>query len=374
MKEKPCKLLLLALVLVLSSATPLPLTRAQSKPEAGAPPALSSATHDKVVRYIRQRFGVPDNVQLILGPLRKTYAADFYESTVTVDDGKKKSNQILLISRDSRFLIMGAFIDVKQNTSAEMVRAIRETFKVPDTTKLTVGTFHASTAADFQQGSLVADDGKTKQEPRPLLLAKDGRHLILGEIYDLGVDLQAHALRTISLRNAPYQGPVNAPVTLVEYADLQCPTCAKMHEFIENELLPRYPGKIRVVFKEFPLIGIHDWSLIAAIGCQCAYQLNPTSYVPLRSAIFRSQMNINIANVRDMVLNYGEQAGADRVKLAACMDSKASMPRIDADLKEAKAVHVDRTPTAFVNGKMLIGLPSNEDYYRAVDEVLHAGK
>ena len=361
------------MILVLSSATVIPLTRGQSKPEAGAPPALSSATREKVVRYIRQRFGVPDNVQLILGPLRKTYAADFYESTVTVDDGKKKTEQILLISRDSRFLIMGGFIDLKQNTNAEMVRALRETFKVPDTTKLSVGTFHASAAPDFQQGSLVADDGKTKQDPHTLLLSKDGRHLIMGEIFDLGVDLQAHALRTISLRNEPYQGPVNAPVTIVEYADLECPTCAKMHEFIENDLLPRYPGKIRVVFKEFPL-AMHDWSLIAAIGCQCAYQLNPTSYVPLRSAIFRSQMGINITNVRDMVLNYGEQAGADRVKLAACLDSKASMPRIEADLKEAKAVHVDRTPTAFVNGKMLIGLPSNEDYYRAVDEVLHAGK
>ena len=87
--------------------TSLLLTRAQSKPGAGASPALSSATREKVVRYIHQRFGVPDNVQLILGPLRKSYAADFYEGTVTVDDGKKKADQLLLISRDSRFLIVG---------------------------------------------------------------------------------------------------------------------------------------------------------------------------------------------------------------------------------------------------------------------------
>jgi protein-disulfide isomerase len=112
--------------------------------------------------------------------------------------------------------------------------------------------------------------------------------------------------------------------------------------------------------------------LTAAIGCQCAYELNQASYVPLRSAIFRSQASINITNVRDTVLNYGEQAGADRVKLAACLDAKASWPRVNADHEEGNRVNVVSTPTAFVNGKIIVGLPSPETYYQAVDEALKA--
>jgi protein-disulfide isomerase len=367
LNEKTYKVMLLALLLVLSGATSLLVTRAQ---QSGSPPPLSSATRDKVLRYIRQRFGVADDVHLTLSPLRKTYAPDFYEATVTVDDGKKKADQPLLISKDSRFLILGGFIDLTQGTNAEMVQRIREAFKLPESVKLSVGSFHHSASPDFQEGTMTADDGKAKQ-PRPVLLSKDGKHLILSEIFDLGVDLQQQALHTISLRNAPTQGPANAPVTIVEYADLQCPMCAKMQAFLENQLIPRYGNKVRVVFKEFPL-PMHDWSLTAAIGCQCAYELNPASYVPLRSAIFRSQASINITNVRDMVLNYGEQAGADRVKLAACLDAKASWPRVNADHEEGNRVNVVSTPTAFVNGKMIVGLPSAETYFQAVDEALKA--
>jgi protein-disulfide isomerase len=323
------------------------------------------------LKYIRQRFGVADEVQLTIGPLQKTYAPDFWEANVLVDDGKKKAEQQILISKDSRYLIVGGSIDLNQNSDKEMIQRIRELYKVPDSVKLTMGSFHHSTSPDFQEGSLTADDGKTKQ-PRPVLLSQDGKHLILSEVFDLGVDLQKQALRILSTRNAPAQGPANAPVTIVEFADLQCPMCAKLHDFFENQLLTRYGNKVRVVFKEFPLIGLHDWSLTAAIGCQCAYELNPTSYVPLRTAIFRSQPVINIANVREMVLNYGEQAGADRVKLAACMDAKATLPRVNADREEGKRVNVDRTPTAFINGKMIVSLPSPETYYQAVDEALGA--
>ena len=49
-------------------------------------------------------------------------------------------------------------------------------------------------------------------------------------------------------------------MTIVEYADLECPTCARMHEFLETKVVPRYGNKVRIVFKEFPL-PMHDWSI-----------------------------------------------------------------------------------------------------------------
>jgi protein-disulfide isomerase len=337
-------------------------------------PALSDSTRNKVLRYIHERFGVPDTVQLTLGPARPSFAPGFYEDTILIDDGKSKRDQPVFISKDSRYLIvvMGSVIELNQHTNPEILRRIRETFGVKDPMKLSLGAFHSSPAADFEEATLVVDDGKEKQD-KTLLLTRDGKHLILSDLFDLNNDPQVAALHIISLHDRPSQGPANAPVTIVEYADLECPTCARLHEFLETQLLPRYGNKVRVVFKEFPL-SIHDWSKTAAIACQCAYELNPSAFVPLRSAIFRSQQAINITNLRDLLLSYGEQAGVDRVKLAACIDAKSTLPRVEADAAEGKRVNVDRTPTSFINGKMFVGLPSPESYYQAVDEALRAAR
>jgi predicted DsbA family dithiol-disulfide isomerase len=80
---------------------------------------------------------------------------------------------------------------------------------------------------------------------------------------------------------------------------------------------------------------------------------------------------INIANLRDTLLNFGEQAGLDRVQLAGCVDSKASLSRIQHDMDEAKRVDVNSTPTLFINGKKMIGLPSEDAYFQLIDDALN---
>jgi protein-disulfide isomerase len=367
---KLSKICWLAFFLLSGVVIPVYMVRAR---QSVAGPAASEAVPEKVVRYIRQRFGVPDTVQMSAGAPRSSFAAGFYEMMITTDDKKTKHDQVAWVSKDSRYLLFGNLFEVNGRSNPEMLQRVREAFKVPDNVKLTLGAFHASPVAEFQEAPLTVDNGKAKQQ-RTVLLAKDGQHAILGEVYDMDVDVQKRALRNISLRNGPSQGPANAPVTIVEYADLQCPTCAALHQFYETQLLPRYGNKVRVVFKEFPLVGIHDWSPTAAVACLCAYDINPSTYVPLRSAIFRNQQAINITNLRDILLDYGEQAGVDRVKLAACIDSKSTWPRVEADLAEGKRVEVDRTPTAFINGKMIVGLPSTDAYFQAVDEALRAAK
>jgi len=152
---------------------------------------------------------------------------------------------------------------------------------------------------------------------------------------------------------------------------LQCPSCARMHEFLEKQLLPKYGDKVRIVFKEFPL-PMHDWSSTAAIANECAYQISPSTFFEFRTKIFASQNAINVTNMRDQMLSLGEQAGVDRVKLAACIDSKASQPRVEKGLREGQLLGVSSTPTFFVNGKILAGQASPEAFFKTVDEALAA--
>ncbi len=337
--------------------------------------AISDAARDKVITYFRERFGVPDTVKLSLGAAHPSGAApSFNEAVLNLDDGKKQGAQLLLVSKDMRYLIVvnGRIVDLNQNSAEEMVQRMRETFKIPANVKVSMGAFKPSPSPDFEQGTVTFDNGQSKPD-YPVLLGRDGKHLILSELYNLTVDLSQQALRTITLHDEPTQGPANAPVTIVEYADLECPTCAHMHEFLETQVLPRYGNKVRVVFKEFPL-PMHDWSLVGAVACQCAYEINPPSYALLRSAIFRNQQFINITNVRESLLSYGEQAGVDRVKLAGCLDARSSLPRVQRDLAEGKRINVDRTPTLFINGHKMVGLPSDDAYFQAIDALLSGGK
>ena len=342
----------------------------RAEPAAQSSPA-SEATREKVLRYIRDRFPVPDTEKLFLGPLQPSpLAPSFDQVLVGVDDGKKQGAQLMLISKDFRYLIVPSsnIIDLQKGTTAEMEERIRDAFKTPATVKLSVGRFKPSPFPDFQQGTLAMGEGSATQD-RVVLLTRDGKHLIVSDLYNLTVDPKQQVLRNISLQDEPAQGPASAPVTLVEYADLECPTCARLHEFLETQVVPRYGNKVRVVFKEFPL-PFHDWSLTAAVACQCAYEMNHAAYVPLRTAIFRNQQLINVANVRETVLNYGEQAGVERVRLAGCVDAKSSYPRIQRDVAEAKRIDVNQTPTVYINGKILIGLPSEDAYFQAIDEAL----
>ena len=64
----------------------------------------------------------------------------------------------------------------------------------------------------------------------------------------------------------------------------------------------------------------------------------------------------------------------DNMKLAACIDAKDSMPRVEANIREADALGVAQTPTIFINGRILVGAPQAADVYKVIDEALHDGK
>lgn len=261
----------------------------------------SAAAHEKIIKLIRDRYSIPDSVKLTMTDLRESVYPDFYETTVTLDDGKDQRSQALFVSRNLRYLVQGV-------------------------------------------------------------------------IFNIDGDSRAEVLKLISPRDQPSQGPANAPVTLVEYSDLECPVCAKLQEELEEEIVPHYGDKLRVVFKEFPLASIHDWALRGAIAAQCVHQIDSSKYVDFRTLIYKNQPTINGDNARDLLLHFGAEAGVDNVKLATCMDSRASLSLVNADLDEGQALGISQTPTSFINGKAVIGAPPAADFYKVIDESLHGAK
>jgi len=255
------------------------------------------------------------------------------------------------------------------DTRDKILRYLHERFPLSPTAKMTVGPLRPSAFPGFYQTTVTVDDGK-QTGTQDFYVSKDGHYLIQGNVYTLGADPRREAERQISTQGKPSAGPASAPVTIVEFADLQCPTCAKMHQFLESQLLPKYGEKVRVVFKEYPLVQIHDWALTAALANECVYVLKPEAFVPYRTKVFENQTNITATSAQAQLERYAEQAGVDPAKLRACIESKQTMGEIESDFKEAQAVGVTSTPTFFINGKMLVGGPAPEEFYKVIDETL----
>lgn len=264
----------------------------------------------------------------------------------------------------------GATQTSHNGTREKIVRYVRERFSIPDTVKLAVGDFRDSAFPDFYVTTITLDDGK-QQRSQNFFVSKDERYLVEGNIFTLGADAKREIANAISLEDQPSLGPANAPVTIVEYADLQCPSCALLHNFLEKEVVPKYGDKVRVVFKEFPLTNIHEWSLTGAVAAQCAYQIDPAKYVPFRSLVYQNQTTVNADNSRDMLLHFAAQAGIDNLQLASCIDAKTSLPRVEANAQEAQALGITQTPTTFVNGRIVVGAPEPAAFFKIIDEALH---
>ena len=332
-----------------------------------------AALNEKVISFVRAKYGIPDTIKILAAPFQASNFPGFLTSTISTDDGKQVKNTSVFMTNDHHYLIVGFIFPLGKDPKSEIVQHVREQFKVKDDTTLTPGPFHDSGFTNFLATTVTADNGKGKQT-QDFYITGDNRLLVLGSILNLGLDLRREALRTIVTTNQPSQGPAHAPVTIVEYADLECPMCGRLHEFLEKHLLPQYGDKVRLIFKEFPLVQIHDWSLTAAIANECVYKIKPEAFADYRSLVFQNQTTTNAINVRDNLLGYAALVGVDRDRLAGCLDSKASLERVDEGTREAKLLEVQSTPTCFINGRMLLGFPSPEAYYKAVDAALKEAK
>jgi len=342
--------------------------------KAAKDPASSAISSEKVIRYVREKFGVPDNVVMSVDPFKSSPDPTFLSSAIEEGQGKDKKTIPIAVSKDGHCVVVGEFsknfLALNGNAEQAIEQGIRQAFKLDATAKLSVGPLHSSKFANLEQTTVTLYAGPQKQG-REFFVTKNHRFLVVANLFDLDVSPRVEALRGISLTDQPSQGPADAPVTIVEFADLECPSCARLHQVIEEDLIPKYGNKIRIVFKDFPLYQIHDWAVNGAVASQCVYEINPEAYVNFRSLVFQHQGSITGANARGALIQYGGEAGVDGAKLAGCLDARATLPRVEASLREGQSLTISSTPTCFINGRTVVAADPAE-YYRAIDEALAA--
>jgi protein-disulfide isomerase len=166
-------------------------------------------------------------------------------------------------------------------------------------------------------------------------------------------DPLAETRALMQIQGAPSMGDPNAPVTLVEYSDFQCPVCRNLHDVLRG-MLSNYP-QVRVVFKDFPIESLHPWARTAALAGHCAYEQDPKAFWKIYDAIYDQQELISASNAWTKMTDFAEQAGLNAEVFRTCMASPEAAAAVDASKANGQQLEVNSTPTVFVNGRRLVG-------------------
>jgi protein-disulfide isomerase len=203
------------------------------------------------------------------------------------------------------------------------------------------------------------------------------RAVILGSAILGGVTLFAKGAPTVSIQDAPARGSATAKVAVVEYSDFQCPYCGKFARETFATIEERYitTGKIRYVFRNFPLDEAHPKAFKAAEAAECANQQG--KFWEMHARLFDNQQALEPADL----LAHGKAVALDEAAFQKCLSGTAR-GKIKRDFNAGLKAGVDGTPTFLIgtiekDGKVrvvkkLSGTQTTESFTSALDEVLAA--
>jgi len=165
-------------------------------------------------------------------------------------------------------------------------------------------------------------------------------------------------------------GPANAAVTITEYASMTCPHCAAFNADVFPKIKSEYidTGKIRYVFREFPL------DIKAAAGSvlsRCIAKDDANKYFAVTDLLFKTQADWVMKNTTESLIRIGKQAGLTQDQIEACLRDQSLLDKLAADQKyAAEVLKVDSTPTFFINGEKIKGETSIEEFEKRINPLL----
>lgn len=196
------------------------------------------------------------------------------------------------------------------------------------------------------------------QQPSTFYVTADGEHALLGEIIPFGVRPFDAARKQLEKGiNGPSRGAADAPVTLVEFSDLQCPHCKEAQPTVDKLLTEN--KNVRLVFQNFPLPS-HDWAAKAAYYADCVGRNSSDAVWKFIQSVYDAQKEISAANADEKLKGLADAAGAKGDDVATCAARPDTAGRVEHSVALGKSVDVSGTPTLFVNGRKignLSGMP-----------------
>jgi thiol-disulfide isomerase/thioredoxin len=147
-------------------------------------------------------------------------------------------------------------------------REVRSYYSLPPTVKVTVGPLRPSEFPNYD-ALTINIEGDSKKQDYDFLLSRDHKTLMRVTKLDLSKDPYLENMKKIDLNGRPVRGNKDAKVVVVNFDDLECPFCSRMHQTLFPEVLKEYGDRVAFVYKDFPLAEIHPWAIHAAVDANC---------------------------------------------------------------------------------------------------------
>lgn len=251
---------------------------------------------------------------------------------------------------------------------------VRSQFNVPQDYTVTLGARKPSAITGYDDLPITFTNGSKSQSVN-FLVSADGKKLARLETYDLtkepGSDLD--------IAGRPIRGNPNAKVTVVNFDDLECPFCGRMHEQLFPSTLQRYKDQVKFVYKDFPLTEIHPWAMHASVDADCLAAQSADAYWSYVDYIHSHGSEVTGSD-RDPTKSFAaldriarEKAAGklDSARLDACL-AKQDESTVNTSLKEAMSLGLEGAPAMFVNGERINGAVPEKQVWMAIDRALRA--
>ncbi len=211
----------------------------------------------------------------------------------------------------------------------------------------------------------IIKDGQVA-DTQPVWVTKDGE-IVIFDLMNMSQKPSPPEPKRVSVSedDDPYVGSENAPVVIIEFSDYQCPFCQRFYKQTEKRLLQEYKGKIKFVYRDFPLEQIHPLALNASVAANCAGEQG--KYWEFHDILFERQQEWS--RTGDFV-KYARELNLDVDKFRACMNNRSMVDEVRKDLHDGIKAGVTGTPTFFINGIPVSGAQPYEVFKQIIDQEL----
>jgi protein-disulfide isomerase len=252
---------------------------------------------------------------------------------------------------------------------------VRAEFNIPQDYNVTVGARKPSQIPGYDTLPVTLSRD-TKSQVVEFLISTDGSMLARLEKFDLA----RNPVFSIDVAGRPIRGNPGAKVTVINFDDLECPYCARMHESLFPSTLEHYKDKVRFIYKDNPLTEMHPWAMHAAVNANCLAAQSGDVYWKYVDYLHShggeiSGADRNPAKSFDALNRIARQeatlAKLDLSNLDGCLAAQ-NEAQVRASAAEALALRIEGAPAVFVDGERIDGAQPEEMVWRAIDRALRA--
>jgi predicted DsbA family dithiol-disulfide isomerase len=253
------------------------------------------------------------------------------------------------------FALRGPALSAAAVTDDQLIAFLQKRYRLPSSRNIMLGPPIKTPFAKVMSRTVTITDDRGGSVKAMIFIEPGVNNVIVGELLDLKSDPWGRVgLESMHLDDRPTMGPPGAPVTIVEFADFECPHCAHAMGVVETAVESKYSGKIRLVFKNFPLQG-HQWARAAAIAGECVRLQNPSAFWDYAREIYRDQASITPDNLSQRIDDFARHNQLDPEALRACEMGEGADQRVAQDILDGQKANVVSTPTLFIDGIPVMG-------------------